>query len=361
MRSIEWILVCAVLIELLVAGQPARRRGPWLLVFVWAALGLSIAAVVSVGFRWQLTPVYVMSALPLLAVPGAFRREPTITSNTWAALRIGMVMLAVLVVAVSAGLGWALPVPDMPAPTGPYAVGTATYHLIDASRAEARTDDPGDRREIMLQVWYPASSTEGERARLIDDAAAFAEGSRLKVKNSIPLMDIIVSHLDDIRTHSYVEAPAVEGQVFPLVLHSHGWTGFRTASIDQIENLASHGFIVAAPDHTYGALATSFPDGRGVAYDPAIIPSRAEVGDEAYFEAIQSLVDMYAADLEFTLETLKDPLGPMENAPFAGRIDFGAIGVFGHSTGGAAAAGQPGPVRRAARRAAGQTPAADPP
>ena len=41
-------------------------------------------------------------------------------------------------------------------PTGPYAIGTVTYHWVDVDRREAFSADPDQRRELMVQIWYPA-------------------------------------------------------------------------------------------------------------------------------------------------------------------------------------------------------------
>jgi len=53
-----------------------------------------------------------------------------------------------------------------------------------------------------------------------------------------------------------IEAPGVHGGAtpaegpFPLVLFSHGHTGYAENSAFLMEHLASHGFVVVAPDHT---------------------------------------------------------------------------------------------------------------
>jgi hypothetical protein len=44
----------------------------------------------------------------------------------------------------------------LPSPTGPYDVGTTTFHWVDALRDETFTDDPNDKREPVVQIWYPA-------------------------------------------------------------------------------------------------------------------------------------------------------------------------------------------------------------
>lgn len=43
---------------------------------------------------------------------------------------------------------------SLPKPTGPYAIGTISYHLIDQNRNDPHA--PGAKRELMVQVWYPA-------------------------------------------------------------------------------------------------------------------------------------------------------------------------------------------------------------
>jgi hypothetical protein len=66
-----------------------------------------------------------------------------------------------LLLSSAVGLGIALPVFDFPPVTGPYAVGTVTRRLVDTSRAEVFSSDPRDRRELMVQFWYPAERVPG--------------------------------------------------------------------------------------------------------------------------------------------------------------------------------------------------------
>jgi predicted dienelactone hydrolase len=53
---------------------------------------------------------------------------------------------------------------ELPALTGKLAVGRTSFHWVDASRPEAMTDNPDDRRELMVTIWYPAESVTGETA-----------------------------------------------------------------------------------------------------------------------------------------------------------------------------------------------------
>ena len=48
----------------------------------------------------------------------------------------------------------------LPRPTGKYAVGRSVYLWVDESRREQFSKVQGAHRELMVYVWYPASSQE---------------------------------------------------------------------------------------------------------------------------------------------------------------------------------------------------------
>ncbi|TVQ22015.1 MAG: hypothetical protein EA383_16190, partial [Spirochaetaceae bacterium] len=68
----------------------------------------------------------------------------------WAAA----VTAGLLVLAVVALWGIAMPIRNLPEPTGPHVVGTISLDLNDDSRVEAYSlsDDPGPRR-FRAQIW----------------------------------------------------------------------------------------------------------------------------------------------------------------------------------------------------------------
>ena len=105
-----------------------------------------------------------------------------------------------------------------PAQRGPWAVGVSTFSLADAQ-------DPS--RTFLVDVWYPARPAVG---------AAFDK----------PL---------GIQSTSVRDAPADHrGAPFPLIAFSHGNAGIRFQSIYLTEHLASHGYVVVAPDHLHNTL-----------------------------------------------------------------------------------------------------------
>lgn len=146
----------------------------------------------------------------------------------------------------------------------------------------------------------------------------------------------LLDHMTLMKSNAYANAPAAgpEGLRYPVVLYSHGWTGFRTIASNQIEAIAAAGFIVIAPDHTYGAAGTLAEDGSVILNNPKAMPAK---DDPHRQEGIEKLVDSFAGDLQYLLDTLPKLDSGEVPSPLKGRFDLMNIGVFGHSTGGGAA------------------------
>jgi dienelactone hydrolase len=149
---------------------------------------------------------------------------------------------------------------------GPYAVASMTVELVDETRAVRENGAfPGaDERTLVTEVWYPAQ----------DDGAS---------------------------------AAVAEGGPFPLIVFAHGLTGSRVQSTTYTEHLASHGYIVAAPD---------FPLTNGNAPGGTrLIDLLEQPGDVSF------VIDrMLAFDGE-------------EGHPLEGAVDEESIGLTGHSFG----------------------------
>ena len=273
------------------------------------------------GYRWQLVPGYLLAAL--LAV-FAFTRVRPIVRPAWRiAGWAGGAAIAVL-------LPFLVPIPRLPVPDGPYAVGTTTVVLADASRIETYGLPASDAPRLLpLHIWYPAAASDEVAPGWLTPATAAA------VSAQYGLPGFFLDHLGLTATHAAVDVPVAPGtDRFPVVVYSHGWTGFGRISPDQPERLASHGFVVVAPDHTYGALVSDIPGGL-VPYDPEALPDEEEVSENDYAAASQKLVATFAGDIRFVFGSLAtlDPSG----LGLGGRLDLERIGVYGHSTGGGAA------------------------
>ncbi|HEY7592028.1 MAG TPA: alpha/beta hydrolase [Actinophytocola sp.] len=142
----------------------------------------------------------------------------------------------------------------LPKPTGPAAVGRTTLALVDRSRPDPWVPDAGPRR-LMVTMFYPAVPHTGTRASYMDIDEANALVDFGGFGDQLP-----GNRLAAARTWSRTDARPLKGR-HPLVLLSPGFTVPRHTLTGLAEDLASHGYLVAAVDHAYESVAAKFPGG----------------------------------------------------------------------------------------------------
>lgn len=203
--------------------------------------------------------------------------------------------------------------PYLPEPTGPHPVGTTSVYLNDVSRPDPWAAEMPSR-ELMISVWYPTASTTGERAGYLTPAEAELMLSHRKVP-------VAPQALSSVRTNAVRDAsPNPNLRDLPLVLLSPGFTQPRATLTAIAEDLASHGYVAVAIDHTHENTAMSFPDGRLVGFR-----LRDHPRDPSFWAKVRS---GRAADVSFVLDQLlADPRW---------SVDPDRVGMAGHSAGGAA-------------------------
>ena len=247
--------------------------------------------------------------------------------------RFTILGVGILLAVVSITLGFLTPVPPPYPISGPHPVGTREFHLVDPHRAEIYGDDPTAHREIMIQIWYPAEPEKSDqRASWMPGFESAAPA--IAAKLNLPAFTL--DHLEYVKANAYWEAaPLTSEEPYPLLIFSHGWEGFKEQNIYQVEELASHGYVVVGINHTYGAIHTLFPDGRTVATNQDALPDG--VSDEEYDIASNILSRQWSEDIDLVLDVLTELNGSKEEEWLPrGSLDLEKIGVFGHSTGGGA-------------------------
>jgi hypothetical protein len=176
-------------------------------------------------------------------------------------------------------------------------------------------------RELMVSLWYPATSPDGRPARYMTPAESELQLTGRDITGVPP------EALSTVRTNAVSDAsPAGRQRALPLALLSPGFINSRSALTALAEDLASHGYVVAGIDHTYESLATAFPDGRVT----TALARQAGRRGEGFWEKV---VAGRAADVSFVL----NELAAAPAWPGAGLIDPSRIAMAGHSIGGAAA------------------------
>lgn len=282
-----------------------------------AALSCAVLFLASLwlGAYWQLLPLYLGVALSLYALLWMKQRP------RWIRAALATVVTCLLI--LTAAFTYVLPMFSLPKPTGTYAIGTRIERLVDPVRMETHLAGPLRPREIMVQIWYPAVPHHQHLASY-------------RRRHETTLLS---SYMAVLKTHSYKNAAvAASGAPFPVLLFNPAWAGQRTQNTYQVEDLASHGFIVVGIDHTYNSRPVAFPDGRVLwttdihdisDFQHTTVAQQIAIGDKE--------VRIEAGDDALVLNTLSAAnLDP--RSPWFGRVDANDAGAFGHSFGGAVAA-----------------------
>ena len=339
MRLFEGLILLSNLFllvrDLLTSKMQSQAR------LTWVAFPVVFTAlhVVLEGYRWQMIPAYLVTVL--VSIWTVWRMFFSDNEYRYRTLLATFTTTGVLLLASSTGLALMFPVFQFPVPTGPYLVGTVSYHWTDVARTEIHTVTPLDQRELVVQVWYPGNrAVEIAPTTYLSDSL---EALRPETHPTWPIytfpfyliqspiqflgvkgLPLVLNHLNLVSTHSYPAIPVSAAHPrFPVLIFSHGYgVGMHTLNTFQVEELASHGFVVVGINHTFGSHVTVFPDGR-------IVEHRA-------FDLSREL-EVWVEDARFVLNQLeKLNLGDAQNM-FTGRLDPARVGIFGHSLGGVTA------------------------
>ncbi len=216
---------------------------------------------------------------------------------------------------------------SLPAPTGPYPVGISDWQLDDLHRVDPWT---GKNRELLVQIWYPAAGRPTSQT-----AVWMPPGGRAEQTDYLTQLGVPSGSWTLAPSYSHRDTPApADGRKFPVLLNSPGMddtTGWSTA---QAEDLASHGYIVVAINHTHEAFAVQFPDGHT---EHSRVPL-----DSPQHVLSDLLLPTRVADARFVLDRLAaatehpDSTGLPQH--LAEDLDLSKVGMFGHSLGGSTTA-----------------------
>lgn len=171
---------------------------------------------------------------------------------------------------------------------GNYDVGVKT---IEAAYPVKVKDIAGNEveRSLTLEVWYPAASS-AQKTTYINETRS--------------------GQVFEVQADASRDAPIVNADTnFPVIVISHGYTGYRTLMFYLGEHLASHGYVVAAIDHT-----DSTNKDVNFAENP--------------YSGFPSTLLNRSRDQVFTLNSIS------ENTFFKESVDASKAGIIGYSMGG---------------------------
>src|SRR5215216_3969610 len=344
MRLLETLLSLANLLTFLVLVVPLPRAASWMRHLAPMALAIAIAQVLVEGPRWQMLPAYALAGLFFLIwLLQNFAPAGRPAGQKWTnRLAVG---LGILGLVVSIVLPIMLPVFRFPHPSGPYEIGTLSYHWVDADRPEVFTADPDDHRELMVQIWYPAEEDPSSpRAPYIQDADAVTSAfARL-----FDVPEFLLGNLKHVTTNAVPSAPVAAPMAddepgYPVLIYLEGGGSFRQMNTFLVEELVSHGYVVVAIDQPYTATNVVFPDGRQaeglpierqkpLAWQSVSPAERAQTLNGRTFQ--EGIVPYLAQDVSFALDRLAVLNQADPNGILTGRLDLQRAGIFGPSLGG---------------------------
>ena len=179
---------------------------------------------------------------------------------------------------------------------GPLPVGVMSQDLLN----------PKDGRIIPTEIWYPAtdeylgqdlSEETQDKFTDMDPIPAFWEGPSYAIQEA-------------------VRDAAVREGFYPLVINSHGHGGFRRYISFFCSHLASHGYVVASPDHVGNTIMDMMNFANKTEQE------LIEIGTQVFLNRPE--------DIRIVINNILENLTPIPSE----IIDREHIGVTGHSYGG---------------------------
>lgn len=242
----------------------------------------------------------------------------------------------------------------LPKPTGKYYVGVTYISFIDHNRKELFDNKQEKYREITVKSWYPSDIKSDFELYLLNSESEF-------VIKYLQFPEIFRT----IRTNSSRDIPVSSKEnKYPVLIFSHGWGEHYSQNSVQMEELASHGYIVFSISYHYECKFSSFPDGRFIYIDMKSKRLQKMMGEMAnpktlgmlqkfsgagndkerlqVFSEMEKLAPTvlsespknWAEDISFFIDQL---IGLNEkNNFFKNKLNLNRLGVFGMSLGGLA-------------------------
>jgi predicted dienelactone hydrolase len=190
----------------------------------------------------------------------------------------------------------------------------------------------GENRPVDVGLWYPArflhdcDRSEGDEGNAGCSPTPASYTSRL---NGVPLLPQWAPLSWTIGTRDAFEnLPLSHEGRFPVVVFSHGHQNNAIDYVYTLEGIASHGFIVAAPDHVNDTQDDVRIDFVNAAAKRTLIPC---------FDGLPSPCSHAApADVPMSMtDRVHDVSAVLDALPtwFGERVDMTRVGIMGHSRG----------------------------
>jgi Platelet-activating factor acetylhydrolase, isoform II len=214
---------------------------------------------------------------------------------------------------------------ELPFPSGSFGIGQVSYSF---SSSGALTRGAANS-EFKLLIWYPAA-TDPNTSVPVDNVWQYSKSAAKWVQ-----------------THTVANATIAGSYTkYPLILFAPARRNESSAYLSQIENLVSHGYVVACFQGADASNEITFEDTRLTDFEadmrrafffPGIRTTEGILARVKRFEQARETAE--CAKVRFALNQLiLLATDHSEHAPFMGHVDLEHVGAFGHASGGSAVA-----------------------
>jgi len=326
-------------------GSQRRRR----LALVGALLSLILAGWAGLHGAWQAWPLaslaLFVTVVLVLDIAGAWRSH-----RPWVA-GVCLVLLAGCIAPI-----WSFPIFRLPAPGGPYGVGTIAFDLPGEP-------EKGGGPRLHVRAWYPANPAAGSQPRKYFTPREARELAPSVARNFGEARPFIFNHFSLVATHSHESAPVALTRGmggFPVILFNHGYWSYQAQNTALMERLASHGYVVFSLAHPGDSAVVRFEDGAvlsptpvAAGHDADTTPEDRFIGSPTHAERIAAAPAYFAwlgpqrilrslatwrADETTLLDSLERDLVPAPIKAILTQADLSRVGFVGMSFGGSVSA-----------------------
>lgn len=272
------------------------------------------------GYYWQYVPSYL---LLLIIIAKSYFKNRFPSNLQKKAFQFVFVLLIIASI-----IPWLffLPIPKLPEPGGSYKVGTRIFRWVDIDRAEEMTPDEDDKRNVVVQAWYPTME-DGSRAHSL-----YIDGLHILPEKIGVLPRWVFEHYDQVNTHGTLNAK-ISGakERWPVIIFLTGNVSSRAFYTNLVVGLASRGYVVLAIDHPFEAMIVELKDGT-----IATTIEKYTKDEPNLLKFMKRRLDLRVEDVKFVLNQLERNADSSDT--FFSSIDKNRIVITGHSLGGATAA-----------------------
>lgn len=214
------------------------------------------------------------------------------------------------------------PTVSFPKPSGDFQIGFKKYFFKNPNRQDPFIEEKSPR-EITVNLYYPADGINASEVPYINKKLLKYFQSEFKNNG----LDQNVLSL--LRTGIYEETKISKRKdQYPLIILSHGSGGTPEFYTILIKELVSHGFIVAAINHTYNSYAALLSD------------NSIKFNSDVFNQFLQRLqlqgLDFYGVVTKTSVDDIQQTIDGLKNSDLNKFINFKKIGMVGHSIGGMA-------------------------